>query len=67
MVKAKKVVVKQDPTREKAFRLILEACKLLKWEVATPDVRDDEECPGLIMGTKDFMAEYTEPALEVNG
>lgn len=46
--------------REMGQRLIMEGCKLLGWQMAIPDVADDEEVPGLVCGNDEWMSQYVD-------
>lgn len=48
-------MVKQEDEQE-AFVMIIEACRILGWQFVIPNfVEDDDEVPGLIIGTKKYV------------
>ena len=41
-------------SQEEAVKALMLACKRLGWQVLVPNVDDDEDVQGLVVGTKEF-------------
>lgn len=48
-------------SHEEAVKALLMACKTLGWVVLVPNVHDDDDVEGLIVGTPQFCDERDDP------